>query len=366
MRFRFLPALFGCLALVLLAATAQAAAPALTVQVTRPERRTWPVDVPASGWLKPWQEAVIASEIGGQRIKAIFVDVGSVVKKGQLLAQLTDASIRNDIAQQTASVDQAQAALDQAQSDADRARRVTGSGALSQQAITQYEIAVRTAKAKLASAKAGLASAQLALSETRITAVDDGIISSRSAALGAVAGAGQELFRMIRQGRIDWHAEVPLRYVPRIKPGDAAVIPSEFGTLHGAVRLIAPTASATSGRVTVYVALNRGAGAPHPPSGIFVSGRIELGQSPALTVPASAIVERDGYSYVFAMKGADTVTRKRVETGRRQGDRVEVTAGLAADARVVVAGGAFLSDGATVKVVGGAPVPEAADGGAGQ
>lgn len=324
---------------------------ALTVSVVAPKRDDWPVVVPASGWLKPWQEAVIASEIGGQRIKMLNVDVGAHVTKGQVLAELTSDTIENDIKQQQAVIDSDQAALIQATEDAARADLVTGTGALSQQSIAEYEITQQKAQATLEAAEAVLASYQLQLRQTQVLAVDDGVISSRSASLGEVVSVGTELFRLIRQDRIEWQAEVALRYLPLLRITDNATIPTPLGDVHGTIRVISPSASTANGRVLVYVALTPPDGAPDPKTNIFVSGRFELSPSPALTVPSTAVVLRDGFSYVFTLAAGDKVARQRVQTGRRRGDRIEILDGLVAGAKVVVAGGAFLADGSLVKVV---------------
>lgn len=90
------------------AAAEQAEAPALTVSLTTPAQRDWPETVPASGWLKPWQEAIIASETGGLRITDVLVDVGSVVTKGQTLVQLSQESVLADLRKQEAAVEKGQ------------------------------------------------------------------------------------------------------------------------------------------------------------------------------------------------------------------------------------------------------------------
>lgn len=330
---------------------------ALSVEVAKPERLMWPVTLETNGRLQAWHEAVIGAEIAGQRIESVMADVGSVVKRGEVLAQLSTETLQNTIVQQEAAVLSAEAALDQAKADADRARTLTlgQSGALSARQASEYFVAERKAEADLASAKAALASSMLDFERTKIVAPDDGVISSRSAAMGAVVSTGTELFRLIRQNRIEWQAEVPLRFLRDIKLGGNVVIPTPVGiNVPGEVRLIAPVSSETTGRVVVYVALTPPEGAPVPPTGILITGRFDLGQTEALTVPATATSMRDGFTYVFALEeGSDpaTVTRKRVETGRRVDGRVEITSGLTGDEQVVEAGGAFLNEGSVVRVV---------------
>lgn len=338
-------------------APADGGSAALTVTLAAPQRLMWPVTLETNGRLQAWHEAVIASETAGQRIESVEVDVGSVVKTGDVLAQLSTETLRNTIVQQEAAVLSAEAALDQAKSDADRARTLVSgrSGALSAQQASEYYVTERKAEAELASAKAALASSKLDLDRTQIVAPDDGVISSRSASMGAVVSTGTELFRLIRQNRIEWQAEVPLRFLRDVKVGIKAAIPTPIGTeVAGEVRLISPVSSETTGRVIVHVALFPPEDAPMPKTGMMVSGRFELGETEALTVPATATSMRDGFTYVFALEeggSPTTVSRKRVETGRRIGDRVEITSGLEGDERVVQAGGAFLSEGSVVKVM---------------
>ncbi|WP_430253774.1 efflux RND transporter periplasmic adaptor subunit [Neorhizobium sp. DAR64872/K0K18] len=330
-----------------------AGAAALTVSVTKPEVSQWPVLIPASGRLAAWHEAVISAEVSGLRIIGINADVGATVKKGELLVQFDAETAQAELEQQQASVEQAKADLDQAVANADRARGLTGSGAISAQQTTEYLITERKSKAALASSKAALASVQLTLDRTKVYANDDGVISERSASLGKVVTAGDELFKLIRQNRIEWQAELPVKRLADVKEGTKAVIPTPLGDVRGEVRLVSPTSSTANGRVTVYVALQPAVGMPQPKTGILVSGNFEFSATDALTVPATAVTLRDGFSYAFVLNATDqpTVTRKRVETGRRQGDRVEIVSGIDTTEEVVVSGGAFLADGSVVRVV---------------
>jgi RND family efflux transporter MFP subunit len=338
---------------------AAAGAAALTVTVAKPELSRWPVLIPASGRLAAWHEAVIAAEVNGLRIIDVKADVGTAVKKGELLAQFSAETAQAELEQQQASVEQAQADLEEAVANADRARGLTGSGAISNQQTTEYLITERKSKAALASSRAALASAQLTLDRTKVYAIDDGVISERSASLGKVVTAGDELFKLIRQDRIEWQAELPVKRLADVEEGTRAVIPTPLGDVRGEVRLVSPTTSTTNGRVIVYVALQPAEGMPQPKTGILVSGNFEFDPTDALTVPATAVTLRDGFSYAFVLNATDqpTVARKRVETGRRQGDRVEILSGIEKTEDVVTSGGAFLADGSGVRVADGVEAP---------
>ncbi len=329
---------------------------ALTVETVTPTRQTWPVEVQASGWLAPWAEAIIASELGGERITAVNVEVGDTVREGDSLAELSRADVENGIAELEASLESARAALEAAIQDADRARRLSGGGSLSQQEVASYLSTERQAQASVTMAEAQLASKRLDLEHTQITSVSDGVVSSVSAALGQVVSQGEELFRLIRDSRIEWQAEVPLFQLRGIEVGTPVSIPSPVGEVGGAVRRISPEASQTNGRVIVYVDPKPPEGVPMPKTGILVTGSFIIDETEAVTVPSSAITLQDGYSYVFIIKHGEvtTVERQRVETGRRRDDRVEVVSDLPVDAELVLSGGAFLSDGSVVRVVDGA------------
>ncbi len=327
----------------------QAPPAALTVSVVEPRYLDWPDTIEANGTTAAWQEAVIGAETGSLRITELLVDVGSEVKRGQLLARLADATATADLRKQEAAVAQARANLEQAQADLKRSKLVADSGAVSTQKLDEYRITEAVDRAALASAEAELQNKRTALSQTRVVAVDDGIISSRSALLGNVVSAGTELFRLIRQGRIEWQAEVDAQQLARIRANQSAQVTLPGGkVIDGKVRLVSPTLSTNTGRAIVYVAL----GGHDTQPGMFASGVIELGTTRALTLPESALVARDGRTDVYVLNpdGA-SVSRRTVVAGRHRDGRCEILSGLEAGARVVGSGGGFLSDGSSVKVV---------------
>jgi len=322
--------------------------PALTVTLVQPRQEQWPQIVHANGAIAAWQEAVIGAETGSLRIVEVLADVGDRVRRGQLLARLADDTVKADIGKSEAALAEARAGLEQAEANLRRSEVVADSGALSSLQLDQYRTAAQTAQASLDSAQAQLDSGRIRLRQTRIVAVDDGVISARSALLGNVVSAGAELFRLVRQERIEWQAEVDARQLAQIRPDQIARLTLPDGrSVEGRVRLASPTLSLQTGRAIVFVQLPAGSGAQ---PGMYASGTIEQAATPALTLPESSLVLRDGRSdvYLFNADG-NTVTRKRVETGRRREGRVEILSGLESGAHVVASGGAFLADGATVQ-----------------
>ena len=337
--------------------------PALTVTTARPESARLPLGLAANGNVAAWQEAVIGSESNGLRLQEVRVNVGDVVKKGDVLAVFDPATVNADLAQADAAVQEAQANASAAVADAKRARSLQSSGALSEQQITQYIATERTANARVASAKAARDQQRLRLKYAQVVAPDSGIISARSATVGAVMGVGTELFRMIRQGRLEWRAEVTAAELPRIKRGAKAVVKAANGSsVTGTVRTVAPTVDGQTRVALVYVDLPPALDTNAPlKAGMFASGQFALGDSNALTVPQQAVVVRDGFPYVFRLNADSRVSQVKVATGRRLGERVEVVSGLAADTPVVTTGAGFLNDGDLVRnVAAPATAPAAA------
>jgi len=325
------------------------AKPALSVVVTQPQRATMAVSTSANGNIAAWQEASVGTEANGLRLAEVRVNVGDVVKKGEVLATFAPESMQVDLLQARAAVAEAEATLGDAAANAERAKSLRATGALSEATINQYVTAERTARARLDAQRAALQARQIRVGQTAVVAPDAGIISARSATVGAVLPAGQELFRLIRQGRLEWRAEVSSSDLAQIKPGaHVTVTPAGGAAITGTVRTVAPTVDPQTRNGIVYVDL------PAPGSaraGMFARGEFEVGNASALTLPQSAVQLREGFSYVFKVGPDNKVTQTKIQTGRRFGDRIEVTGGLGADARVVAMGGGFLAEGDTVRIV---------------
>ncbi|MBJ6609420.1 MAG: efflux RND transporter periplasmic adaptor subunit [Candidatus Thiothrix moscowensis] len=326
---------------------------ALAVTVTTPSVEDWSTGITANGSLVAWQEAVIAAEIGGLRITALHAELGAQVKRGQELATLAKESVEADLARAKAGVAQAEASLAEAKMNADRARRLKSSGALPAQQIDQYLVGEATAAANLAAQKAVLQGEQIRLRHTSIVAVDDGVIAARPATLGSVVQPGTELFRLVRQNRIEWKADIPGRDADNLKSGQKARLTLPTGKqVEGEIRLVSPVIDPNTRNITVYVSLPTDSPAR---AGMFAQGEIFTGASKALIVPQSAVVLRDGNSYVFEVGADNRVSQRMIEVGRRVQDKVEIRSGISEQTRIVASGGAFLNDADTVKVVEAQP-----------
>lgn len=343
---------------------------ALTVNTIKIKRTMLNLTIPANGNIAPWQEAVVGAEVNGLLLNEVLVNVGDTVKRGQALARFASGTISADLAQASANLADAKAAAIEAASNASRAKSIQNSGALSTQQIEQYLSAEASTKARLEAAEATLNLQNIKLKQITVSAPDDGIISSRTATVGAVAAVGQELFKLVRKGRLEWRAEVTSADINKIRIGMNTDLTLPDGhILTGKVRAIAPSIDSQTRNALVYVDIP----AETAKAGMYARGIFVLENTEAYTLPADAIVLRDGFAYAMQVLAKPNAKKSpmqtdgphqiaqikqiKVNTGRRSGDLVEIleldneTLQNQMNQDFVASGGAFLADGDTVRVV---------------
>ncbi|MDH4234310.1 MAG: efflux RND transporter periplasmic adaptor subunit [Gallionella sp.] len=324
------------------------AKPALTVTTVQPESKVWPEQIMATGTVRAWQESIIGPEIGGLRLTEVMVNVGDRVKQGALLARFADEMALNGVRQQQAAVDDAKARFAEAQLNAKRSEQLKNQSFISEQEAQKFAMNAQIAEAQMKLAEAKLEAEKIKYGYTKVLAHDDGIISSRTATVGTVMQSGSEMFRLIRKGRMEWRAELPEQMLQQVRIGQKVSLHlAQAEMVAGMVARISPVIDAQTRNGTVYVEL--------PPAksiraGMFAQGEFELGKSNALTVPQIAVVVRDGFSYVFRVEKDNRVEQVKVSTGRRHGDRIEITGGIKPDTVIVALGAGFLSGGDIVRI----------------
>ncbi len=333
----------------------------LTVTAGQIESRSIVLDVVASGSVAAWEEMSLGVEVAGHRIERVLVEVGDRVRKGQALLQLDTRTLQVDLRRAEAAYSQARANLDLATASATRGEQLLARQLISQSNFDELRSARAAAEAQLQSAAAERDAARLRLSYATLRAPDAGIISARVVQPGQIVASGVELLRLIRQGRLEWRAELAEADLVRVTPGARVWVRAPDGTdVAGQVRAISPALDTASRTALVYADL------PKPGAlraGTFAEGRIALGNVDARVLPREAVVVRDGYSYVFVLGADSRVAQRRIETSPAVADVVPVRSGLKDDERVAVRGAGFLSDGDLVRVVDPA-VAEAAAAGA--
>ncbi|MCB1521936.1 MAG: efflux RND transporter periplasmic adaptor subunit [Hyphomicrobiaceae bacterium] len=354
-------------------AAAETIPPAVTVAKVATEVLVETVLV--TGTLVPRDEILVAPEVEGLRVIELKAEVGDRVRAGDVLATLERTQIESQLAQNTATlartdaliaqaksqIAQAEAAASEAQAAFQRAQPLRKSGFVSESVFDQREAAQRTTAAMLIAARDGLKVAEATKAETaaqrrelewrlgntQVKAPRNGIVSRRTARVGAVATAAAEpMFRIIADGEIELDAEATEAALAKIRQGQRVTLEvAGVGAVRGTVRLVSPEVDRSTrlGSVRIFIGdrtdLRIGA---------FARGRIVTSQGRGLVVPASAVLYSTDATSVQRVTDNHVETRI-VETGLRSGGQVEIRKGLAEGDLVVAKAGTFLRNGDRVR-----------------
>jgi len=267
--------------------------PALTVRTTALREDRWARTLAANGSIVPWQEAIISAQVQGLRIAEVKVSIGDHVQQGDVLVTLDNFA--------------------------------------------------RTASEPAASYSA----------QGRIVAPDAGVISAANANVGSMSKSGEELFRLIRKGRLEWRADLTAEELMLIRKGMGAEITVGEGRLiRGTVRAISPAVNPQTRYGYALVTLPDSEGIV---AGAFARGTFDVssGKRPLQTLPQSAVMQRGSRTFVLVVGPDNHVHERPVTVGQRNGDRVQIKEGLKANEPVVETGGAFLTEGDVVQVIKG-------------
>ncbi len=363
-------------------------------------KRELPRFFEATGSLAGDQQTDVAPQTSG-KVVAVSVDIGSAVRRGQIMVKLDDEELQLRVEQSLAQVGQAKAAVRQAEEkiglrsgqafDPNRVAEVAGarvaldladknlrraeklieSGDVSRSFYDQqraqrdqlkelYEAslaqarqnyaAVMVARTNVTNAEAQLALARKNLSYANIPAPIDGFVSERTADLGEYVSPQQKVVTIVRTNPLRIRMDIPEQAIPEVQLGQSVSITTSAWpdkNFSGRVARIAPNVSATSRTLTVEAEIENNSGALKP--GQFATVRIlQKRADPAVLVPARAVITESGVSRVFVIKDGHAEQRL-VQTGRTEGDLVEVKSGVAADEQVATSNLEQLSDGIAVK-----------------
>ena len=362
--FRAFPALFTAVALAAaIALTAcsgnapestQSATPssALAVATATVEVRDLSRSVLVSGAVAPVEEMQLGVEVSGLRVTELLVDVGQQVRRGQVLLRLDRRMLDSERNQAEAGLREAEAGAALARANLVRAESLARERYISAGQLDELRAARTQADARVGTARAARDGAALRHSFAELRAPADGIVSKRLVQPGQVVAAGGELLRVIRDGRLEWRAELPVAQLMAVKPGDRIELRDSRGLpVEGRVRAVSPGVDTATRTGTVYADL------PDPKglaAGAYLEGRIDTGRARVATVPVSAIVLRDGFATLYTVEAGDgvqVVKAQRVRTGTRSEGHVELIDGPKPGQAVVVKGAGFLADGDAVRVV---------------
>ena len=335
-------------------AKAGATGSSLTVTVATAALQNLPRTVTASGTISAWEEVPVGAETGGLTATAVYVDEGQYVRQGAPLVQLNDALLRAQLSQQRAAVQTAEANADRDQAALDRAQELKARGFLSQASLDTALANKRSSDANLLAARASLSETQTRLSQATIRAPVSGLVISRNVTRGQIVAPGTELYRIVRDGRLELDAQVPETDLGLVRAGQSAVVSSDqVGETTGTVRIVTPEVNADTRLGVARISL-AGGGGFRP--GMFGRARIDVGASPAVSVPTASVLYRENRPGVFVVDGDGRARFRPVVILTRASEWTAVD-GVPAGARVIVQGAGFLGEGDRVRV---APAAQAA------
>lgn len=355
-----------------------------SITVTKATTGSITESVVVTGNLVAREEILVSPQIDGYAVDKINVEEGDRVTEGQVLAQLSRTTIDTSLAQNEAQSARADAAIAQAQSSIAeasankdqavsafaRSQALVKSGNTTAETLDQREANAKMADARLEAAQHALTVAQadkkladaqrqelmVRLDHTQIRAPASGIVSRRTARIGAVASAaGDPLFRIIRDGDVELEADVPettlARMLPDMKARVITASRKEPFTAH--VRLVSPEVSPATRLGRVRIAIDQ---APGLTIGAFGRASVEIASHNGVLVPQSAVLYSEEGATVQVVKG-DTVSTKTVTLGLRTESQAEIVKGVEADDAIVATAGTFVRDGDKVTPVDAATTP---------
>ncbi|MEY2944302.1 MAG: hypothetical protein RLY97_2316 [Pseudomonadota bacterium] len=327
-------------------ASKQSQAP--VVSVISPGSSTIVGTINATGVLAARHEMPVGSVGEGGAVAQVFVDAGSWVRKGQVLAVL-DRSVQSEQlvnGQAQIMVTEADARL--AQANLDRALKLVDRGFISKADIDRLTALRDSADARVRVSKAQLGEIGARVRRLSIIAPDSGLVMERNIEVGqVVSGGGTVLFRIARGGEMELRAKVSESDLAQITTGQIAQVTpvGSAKSFAGQIWQLAPMIDAQSRQGVARIAL---AYAPELRSGGFAAAAIQGGTIVAPMLPESALQSDTKGSFVWIVGKNNKAERRGVTLGTVTANGVAIASGLSGSERVVLRAGAFLADGETL------------------
>jgi len=339
-------------------ATKQHAA-GVQVTTTLARSESWAVSIPAQGEILPWEVAILSAKTEGIAATEVAVVEGDLVHKGQVLARFDNRLLRTQHAQAKAELALATANYQLAAANLKRFEQLRAQQTVSERDYEVISNQAAVAAAMRDQAAAALGSAEIKLADAVVIASDSGKILERNLELGQVPQNGQVLFRLSRQQKLEWVAKIDATELAQVKPEMAAEItlrissnPASPTIVNGKIRSVSPQLGSASRLATVRVLLD---GAPELAINTYVEGKILVGNTAAIVVPAQCLVVKEGKTWLFRVNNNSAEQFLKAEqvlvtVGRRQLDEIEIISGINAGDILVQEGAGFLNHGDTLSI----------------
>ncbi len=319
-----------------------------TVTVMVPGRTQVARSITASGALAARRDQPVGVAGEGGMVARVYVDAGSWVSQGQVLASIDRSVQAQEAAQLAANVEVARADAQLAQNELDRAQSLVARGFVSKADVDRKRAARDAAAARVRVAQAQLGATRARVQRLDIRAPTAGLVLERNVEVGQIVGAGAgALFRLARGGEMEMRAALPQQDMAGIGVGlPASVTPIGMDrSFSGSVWQVSPVIDPQTrqGEVRIAVPYDR---AIRP--GGFAEARIVAGATTAPLLPQSAVLSDDKGNYVYVINARNEVQRRDVRVGTVNDTGVTIVEGLTGQEAIVVSAGPFLNPGQKV------------------
>lgn len=345
--------------------------------------------ITVAGTLAAEEQVTLSLKVTG-RLNDLYVDLGSPVTKGQVIARLTPTDFVLRVSQaeaalqqarvrlglspqgdddkvdidQTSVVRQARAVMDEAKLTKDRAETFVKRGIAARADLDAADAALKVAEGRhqdsleevrnrqaiLEQRRSELELARQALRDTNLTAPLDGIIRERHVTVGQYLAAGSPAVTVVRMNPLRLRVSVPEREAASVRQNQTVRVTAEGNpkVYEARIARISPAIDEATRSLMVEAEVPNPRNELRP--GSFASAAIVTAAAEkAILVPDSALVSFAGVDKILVVKDGK-VSEKRVTTGRRESGRIEITAGLAAGDPVIVEPGSLV-EGDAVRAV---------------
>lgn len=324
------------------------------------EPRTLERTLPLTGTLSPLTEATVKAKVAGELVE-VAVREGESVRQGQVLARIDQTEVRARVAAREADVAAARAQLVWADKNRSTQKALLDKAFISQNAFDNVQSSYDVAVARLRSAEAELVVATKSLGDSVLLAPFPGIVAQRHVQPGERVALDAKLITVVNLSRLELEAAVPAVEIGRLRVGQEVAFSIDgFGerAFGGRIERINPSTVSGSRSVNVYAVIDNPGGELR--GGLFAQGAVSLERvEGALVVPASAVREEIGQTFVYAIEDG-LLKRKNVTVGAADaGGRVQVLQGLAAGERIVRVNLGALREGVGARLAGPQPAATA-------
>jgi RND family efflux transporter MFP subunit len=320
-----------------------------TVSVAVPGQTSVARVVTVSGALAAKRDQPIGIAGQGGRVTRVFVDAGSWVRAGQVLATVDRSVQAQQSAQQSAQIAAARAQAELAKNDYERALALVDRGFISKADLEAKKAARDAANAQVRVAQAQLGQTRAQIEQLNIRAPTSGLILQRNIEVGQIVSpASGDLFRLALGGEMEMKAQVAQQDISAIHVGMPATV-TPIGAsqpVAGSVWQVAPVIDPQSRQGEVRIAVPYSAGIR--PGG-FAEAKITAGATSAPLLPQSAVLSDSKGNYVYIVNGKNEIERRDVTIGNVDNRGVTIAQGLSGQERVVLSAGPFLNPGQKIR-----------------